>query len=146
VVTIELVRHPVAEEQYLYPAVREHVADRDSLADKEIADHSPVEELLKDLEQMDIDSLQMNSLLQRLIKEVNSHVQDEETHLFPKLREACSAEKLNNLGDKVRGDKEMAPTRPHASAPDTPTASKLLAPGAGLVDRARDFLVGRGKS
>lgn len=40
----------------------------------------------------------------------------------------------------------MAPTRPHPSAPSTPMASKLLAPGAGLVDRARDFVTGRGKS
>ncbi|MPY37939.1 hemerythrin domain-containing protein, partial [Streptomyces adustus] len=31
-------------------------------------------------------------------------------------------------------------------APNTPPANKLLAPGAGLVDRARDLITGRGKS
>jgi hypothetical protein len=41
--------------------------------------------------------------------------------------------------------KKMAPTRPHPAAPDTPPANKLLAPGAGLVDRLRDALTGRGK-
>src|SRR5690349_9356935 len=45
-VTIELVRHSVAEEQYLYPAVREHLDGGDRMADKEIADHSRVEKLL----------------------------------------------------------------------------------------------------
>ncbi|MFE0516320.1 hemerythrin domain-containing protein, partial [Streptomyces sp. NPDC058964] len=46
-VTIELVRHSVAEEQYLYPAVREHVEGGDRLADKELADHGRVETILK---------------------------------------------------------------------------------------------------
>ncbi|MDX2708433.1 hemerythrin domain-containing protein, partial [Streptomyces sp. PA03-6a] len=32
------------------------------------------------------------------------------------------------------------------AAPHTPPANKLLAPGAGLVDRARDFVSGRGRS
>jgi hypothetical protein len=45
-VTIELVRHSVAEEQYLYPAVREHLASGNTVADKEIADHAAVEETL----------------------------------------------------------------------------------------------------
>ena len=53
---------------------------------------------------------------------------------------------LGDLGEKVRRAKAMAPTRPHPAAPDTPPANKLLAPGAGLVDRARDFVTGRGKS
>ena len=34
-VTIDLVRHAVAEEEYLYPAVRERIAHGDVLADKD---------------------------------------------------------------------------------------------------------------
>ena len=41
--------------------------------------------------------------------------------------------------------KAIAPTRPHPSAPDTPPLNKILAPGAGLVDRIRDKITGRGK-
>lgn len=37
--TIELVRHSVAEEAYLYPAVREHVPGGGALADKELDAH-----------------------------------------------------------------------------------------------------------
>ncbi|MFY7066141.1 hypothetical protein ACOQFV_09790 [Nocardiopsis changdeensis] len=40
-------------------------------------------------------------------------------------------------------DEEWAPTRPHPGAPDTPPADRLLAPGAGLIDRMRDALSGR---
>jgi hemerythrin superfamily protein len=145
-VTIELVRHSVAEEQYLYPAVRKHIQGGDRLADKEIEDHGRVEKILKQLEKMSTDDAQMSPLLQQLMDEVAAHVQDEENNLFPKLRQACSAEQLDDLADKIRRAKSMAPTRPHPSAPSTPTASKLLAPGAGLVDRARDFVTGRGKA
>ncbi|MFF3518665.1 hemerythrin domain-containing protein [Streptomyces sp. NPDC002573] len=144
--TIELVRHSVAEEQYLYPAVREHVEGGDRIADKELRDHGRIENLLKQLEKTNADDAEMNPLLQQLMAEVAAHVEDEEDNLFPLLRQACSSEMLGDLGEKVRRAKAMAPTRPHPAAPDTPTASKLLAPGAGLVDRARDFVTGRGKS
>ncbi|MFD7631124.1 hemerythrin domain-containing protein, partial [Streptomyces sp. NPDC059851] len=143
-VTIELVRHSVAEEQYLYPAVREHVEGGGRMADKEIEDHGRVEKILKQLEKMSTEDAQMSPLLQQLMEEVADHVQDEESNLFPMLRRACTAEQLDDLGDKIRRAKAMAPTRPHPAAPSTPMASKLLAPGAGLVDRARDFVTGRG--
>ncbi|ATZ23216.1 hemerythrin domain-containing protein [Streptomyces lavendulae] len=145
-ITIELVRHSVAEEQYLYPAVREHVEGGGPMADKEIEDHGRVEKMLKRLEKMKTDDAQMSPLLQQLMEEVAAHVQDEESNLFPMLKRACTPQQLNDLGDKIRRAKAMAPTRPHPAAPSSPTASKLLAPGAGLVDRARDFVTGRGKS
>jgi hypothetical protein len=98
------------------------------------------------LERTNTDDPEMSPLLQQLMDEVAAHVEDEENNLFPMLRQACSSEMLGDLGDKVRRAKAMAPTRPHPSAPDTPPANKLLAPGAGLVDRARDFVTGRGRS
>ncbi|MEU9976390.1 hemerythrin domain-containing protein [Streptomyces sp. NPDC051014] len=145
-VTIELVRHSIAEEEYLYPAVRKHVEGGDEIADREIADHGRVERLLKDLEKTDTDDPRTGPLLQQLVQEVTAHIQDEEQNLFPMLRQACTADALNDLGDKIRRAKSMAPTRPHPSAPNTPPANKILAPGAGLVDRARDLITGRGKS
>ncbi|WP_031482298.1 hemerythrin domain-containing protein [Streptomyces bicolor] len=143
--TIELVRHSVAEEAYLYPAVREHVAGGDALADKEIDDHSKAEQIMKDLEGCDADDPEFDRLIGTLMNEIRSHIADEEENLFPKLRAACSASTLDELGDKVRQAKKMAPTRPHPSAPDKPPANKLLAPGVGMVDRMRDALTGRGK-
>ncbi|MEW1773328.1 hemerythrin domain-containing protein [Streptomyces sp. NPDC086777] len=145
-VTIELVRHSVAEEEYLYPAVREHIEGGDRIADREIEDHGRVEELLKELEKKDIDDPATSPLLRQLMEEVSAHVRDEEDNLFPALRQVCGAEALNDLGDKIRRAKSMAPTRPHPSAPSTPPANRLLAPGVGLVDRARDLITGRGRS
>ncbi|MFC9910793.1 hemerythrin domain-containing protein [Streptomyces sp. NPDC059862] len=144
-VTMELVRHSVAEEAYLYPAVREHVPDGNALADKEIEDHSRAEQLMKDLESCEADDPEFNRLIGLLMSEIRAHVADEEQNLFPKLRAACPPQALDDLGDKVRQAKMLAPTRPHPSAPDTPPLNKLLAPGTGLVDRLRDTLTGRGK-
>ncbi|MET9833264.1 hemerythrin domain-containing protein [Streptomyces sp. NPDC006385] len=143
--TMELVRHSVAEEEYLYPAVREHVAGGDAIADKEIDDHSKAEQIMKDLEGCDVGDPEFDRLAGMLMSEVRSHIADEEQNLFPRLRAACPPKALDELGDKVRMAKKMAPTRPHPSAPDKPPANKLLAPGAGLVDRMRDALSGRGK-
>ena len=39
-VIVELVRHSVAEEQYLYPTAREVLADGDELADHELEEHA----------------------------------------------------------------------------------------------------------
>ncbi|WP_030548811.1 hemerythrin domain-containing protein [Streptomyces albus] len=144
-ITIQLVRHAVAEEQYLYPEVRKRVPGGAELADKEIADHAAVERLLKDLESRRPVDPDFDTLVIRLIGEVTAHIHDEERHLFARLREVCPAERLEALGGKIRRAKRAAPTRPHPGAPDTPPVNRLLDPGAGLVDRARDTLSGRGR-
>lgn len=142
---IELVRHSVAEEMYLYPAVRQVLPDGDTIADKEIEDHAEAERTMKDLEGVDADEPEFDRLIGKLMTEIRSHIRDEEDSLFPRLRSAASEDELMKLGDEVRQAKKTAPTRPHPSAPDTPPANKLLAPGAGMVDRLRDALTGRGK-
>lgn len=136
----ELVRHSIAEEQYLYPATREVLSDGDEIADKEIAEHSEAEEVMKQLEQREPTDPEFDSSVRALISDVREHITDEEGTLFPRLRQACSQEQLADLGGKIERAKRIAPTRPHPSAPDKPPANKLLAPGAGLVDRVRDAL------
>ncbi|MDX2572242.1 hemerythrin domain-containing protein, partial [Streptomyces scabiei] len=115
-VTIELVRHSVAEEAYLYPAVRRHVRNGDAVADRELADHTAAERTMKDLERCAADDPEFDRLIARLAAEIRHHVRDEESNLFPQLVKSCSAEVLNDLGDKVRRAKKLAPTRPHPSA------------------------------
>ncbi|GHE35202.1 hemerythrin domain-containing protein [Streptomyces capitiformicae] len=145
-VTIELVRHSVAEEAYLYPAVRKHVRDGDALADRELEDHAEAERTMKDLERCEANDPDFDRLIAQLMTQIRQHVRDEESNLFPRLSQSCSVEMLEELGEKVRMAKKTAPTRPHPAAPSKPPANKLLAPGLGLVDRMRDAMTGRGKS
>ncbi|WP_310726220.1 hemerythrin domain-containing protein [Streptomyces sp. N2A] len=139
-ILIELVRHSVADDHYLYPAVREYLEGGEALAEAEIEDHMAIEQLLQDLERVPADDSRFDSLLTRLMREVYAHFQDEEEHLFPALRKACPSEVLTDLGEKASRTKKMSPTRPNPSSPDEPPANKLLAPGVGLVDRFRDRL------
>ena len=141
----ELTRHSVAEEQYLYPAVRDHIPGGDKLADKEIEDHNTVEKALKTLEKMDTDHPQFMTTFRQMSNEVRAHIKEEEEELFPQLREHATSDELRELGAKVQKAKKRAPTRPHPSSPDTPPMNKILGAGAGVIDRVRDKLTGRGK-
>ncbi|MGW9081474.1 hemerythrin domain-containing protein [Streptomyces kronopolitis] len=143
--TIELVRHSVAEEQYLHPAMREHLTGGDTLADKELADHFRIEKLLDDLQKHKVDDLDFDRLVVKLRTEVAAHISEEENDLFAQLRTGVRPYVLEELGKKVRQAKKTAPTRPHPNAPSTPPVNKLLAPGRGLVDRVRDYVSGRGR-
>ncbi len=142
-VIADLVRHSVAEEQYLYPAVRGHVAGGDEIADHETEEHAEAERTMKQIEQTETGSQEFDQLVSQLIAEIRHHLDEEETKLFPKLAAACSVAELRELGAKVEWAKKLAPTRPHPSAPDHPPLNKILGPGIGLVDRVRDTLTGR---
>ena len=143
VVIAELVRHAIAEEAYVYPTARKALPDGDQIAEHEIAEHADAERTMKDLESVDPSDPRFDELLAHLTSTIRHHVQEEENDLFPRLRAATAREELVELAGKVTAIKKIAPTRPHPSAPDRPPANKLLAPGAGLVDRVRDALSGR---
>lgn len=139
-VITELVRHSVAEEQYLYPTAREVLPDGDKLADHEIEEHAEAEQLMKGLEDVDAADPRFGQLLSELMSSIRHHVQDEEDDLLPRLAEHCDEAQLRELGEKFERAKKLAPTHPHPAAPDRPPANKILAPGAGLIDRMRDAL------
>ncbi|WP_449063957.1 hemerythrin domain-containing protein [Planomonospora algeriensis] len=144
-VIIELVRHAVAEEAYLYPAVRRAVPGGDQLADRELAEHAEAEKTMKRLEQTDVADPGHAALLKQLMMEIRTHIREEEDELFPQLRAHSDVSQLAELGRKVQAIKKIAPTRPHPAAPDKPPANMMVGPLTGLVDRMRDAITGRGK-
>jgi hemerythrin superfamily protein len=145
-VIAELVRHAVAEEQYVYPTARRVLPDGDRLADQEIAEHAEAEEVMKRLEGVDPTDPQFQPLVTDLMATIRHHIQEEEADLFPRLREACDPGELRRLAGAVQAAKQLAPTRPHPRAPDRPPWNKLLGPGTGMVDRLRDVFSGRATS
>jgi hemerythrin superfamily protein len=141
-VTIELVRHSVAEEAEVYPAVKEKVDAAE--AERAKHEHAEAEETMKRLEGLDPEDPSFDEALATLMREVREHVAEEEGQMFPHLRQVFSQQELVELGAKVESVKKMAPTRPHPSAPDEPPGDKLLGPVAGLFDRLRDAVSKRG--
>ena len=139
----ELVRHAVAEEMYVYPAMRKHLPDGDKAVEHDTQEHQELEEAMKDLEGLDTDDPKFDDTLRRLETLLADHIQDEESEQFPELRQRIPREELVELAGKVETAKKLAPTRPHPSAPNSELFHKLAGPGVGLVDRLRDMLTHR---
>jgi hemerythrin superfamily protein len=141
-VTIELVRHSVAEEVAVYPAVKDKVSAEE--AERAKREHAEAEETMKRLENLDPDDAMFGDELRRLISEIRAHVAEEEGQMFPRMRELMTLEELRDLGARVESIKKMAPTRPHPSVPNDPGKRLAVGPVAGLFDRLRDMASGRG--
>jgi hemerythrin superfamily protein len=139
----ELVRHSVAEEMYVYPAIRDHLPDGEQAIEHDIQEHKELETLMKHLEGADAGTTEFEDALRTLQQVLADHVRDEESEQFPQLRAQVPAETLADLREKVERAKKLAPTRPHPSAPNAELFHKLVGPGVGLVDRLRDKLTGR---
>jgi hemerythrin superfamily protein len=139
----ELVRHAVAEEMYVYPAMKKYLDDGEKAVEHDISEHKELEEAMKTLEDVDVSSAEFDNHLRHLESVLADHVQDEESEQFPELRRTVPAAELEELAGKVETAKKLAPTRPHPGAPNNELFHKLVGPGVGLVDRLRDKLTGR---
>jgi len=142
-VIAEVVRHAVAEEMYVYPAMREHVPDGEQAVEHDIEEHKQLEETMKQLEGVDSSEPRFDSLVREMTEQLRHHAYDEETEQFPLLRERIPRDELVRLREKVDTAKKLAPTRPHPSAPNSELFHKLAGPGVGMVDRLRDRLTHR---
>jgi hemerythrin superfamily protein len=139
----ELMRHSVAEEMYVYPAMREHLPDGEAEVEHDVEEHQQLEEAMKDLEGVDAADPRFLEVLGRLEAVLRDHVRDEENDQFPQLRARVPREQLVEMAAKVETAKKAAPTRPHPSAPHSELFHKVAGPGVGMVDRLRDALTGR---
>jgi len=139
----ELVRHSVAEEMYVYPAMREHLPNGDEAVDHDTREHQELEKTMKQLEAADTGSPEFLQLVGELEETLRDHVSDEEDEHFPELRKHVPEDALVELKGKVETAKKVAPTRPHPAAPNAELFHKMVGPGVGLVDRMRDKLTGR---
>jgi hemerythrin superfamily protein len=139
----EIVRHAVAEEMYVYPAMRKHLPEGDKAVEHDVEEHKQLERTMKELEGLDVSSAEFDATLRRLEEVLADHVQDEESEQFPELRRRIPREELVELAGKVQTAKKLAPTRPHPGAPNSELFHKLAGPGVGMVDRLRDMITGR---
>ena len=141
-VTIELVRHSVAEEVLVYPQVEKKVSAEEVEHARE--EHAEAEETLHRLEKLDADDPAFDDNLATLIGEIRHHIEDEEGQMFAHMRQVIPADELRKLGARVEAFKKAAPTRPHPNVPNEPLARAAAGPAASLFDRMRDLATGRG--
>jgi len=140
---MDLVRHFVAEEQYLYPTVRDLLADGDRKAGEAFARDRECEQLLRRLEDPALDPDRLAELWPVLQQSFAHHTEEQEV-LFAELAASCTDEQLNELGEQVRGVEQIAPTRPRRIAASSTGLNKVLSLIEGFVDRVRDEYTNRG--
>ncbi len=141
-----LIKHSVAEEMYVYPAMEQYLDDGTEQVEHDKQEHQELEELLKQLEGLQADDPEFPTCVARIQEVLADHVQDEESEQFPRMRAAIPTDTLVDLRDKVEMAEKVAPTRPHPGAPHSEMFHKLVGPGVGMVDRLRDALSGRSTS
>jgi hemerythrin superfamily protein len=142
-VIAEVMRHAVAEEMFVYPAVEEHVPNGTKEVEHDKKEHDEIVQLMKQVEDVNAADPAFMDLIRELEAKLRHHAKDEESEQFPQLRTHIPAEKLVDLGKKVQNAKKLAPTRPHPHAPHSELFHKIVGPGVGMVDRLRDKLTGR---
>jgi hemerythrin superfamily protein len=104
----ELTVHTTIEEQLLYPEVRRYVDDGDDLADRAVAEHQAVKQLMAKVQAVSPDDSDYLPGFKELEQLVSQHVHEEETTLLPALRESVRGEVIYDLGDALLQAKAAA--------------------------------------
>lgn len=137
-----LSQHAVVEEQFLYPAVRERIENKEYLALEALEEHHVVKWLLLELDKLSPKHERFDAKVSVLMESVRHHVEEEEGEMFPAMRRAFSKDELEDLGYIMGEMKKVAPTRPHPRAPDEPPANFVAGAMSAVLDRGRDLLSG----
>jgi hemerythrin-like domain-containing protein len=141
---IEESKHEALEEMYFWPAVREHLAAGNTLADEATGQEQEAKQVLANLDKLDASDAEFEELLAKFTMAARQHIEFEETRVWPGLRPALTAETAAELGTKIADGKNSAPTRPHPHTPPTPGTLKTAGPVAAATDKVRDTITGRG--
>jgi DNA-binding NarL/FixJ family response regulator len=106
--TSEIIRHAVAEDLYLYPALPAVVPASELDAARDTGTHTRIERLLTDLAQTAPDSLTFDELVTKLASEVDRETLHEEVDVFPWLARYCDPQMMIHLGEQIQAFKDTA--------------------------------------
>ena len=93
----ELDAHANAEERVFYPVVHDDVPDGAKLADEGKDEHGEARQLSGRIKNTE-DESHLNELVGQLEQAINHHVQEEESEMLPKAREALGTDRIDQLG------------------------------------------------
>jgi len=130
-----LARHETAEEMIVRPLTRD-IDNGEAVAEARMDEENESKVVLKELENLDIASVEFARTFETFAKSVLEHAIAEETYEFPLLR-TLDAEKLENAERQFLLAEKTAPTHPHPSARST-AMNFVAGPFAAVADRARD--------
>lgn len=138
-------KHEAVEAMYFWPAVREHLANGDELADAALQQEQEGTEVLDRLDKLDASQPEFEMLLATFIKDAREHVHYEEAKVWPGLAAVLTPQESSDLAAKLEDGKNTAPTRPHPDVPPQRGVLKGTGPLAAAADKLRDAISGRGR-
>jgi hemerythrin superfamily protein len=104
-VIADLRSHTKIEEEVLYPLLREQVKGGGKLFEESMQEHEEAKKAMKKLEGMTPDDADWQPTFEILMHGVLHHATEEESEMFPKMRETWSDQKLTELGEQLAADK-----------------------------------------
>ena len=93
--------HAELEEQIFYPEAKDATRGVEDLLRESVEEHLSVKRLLTDIMQAGLEDPQLDAKLVVLKEQVQHHAEEEEKELFPKVKKACSAEQLEEMGGRM---------------------------------------------
>lgn len=93
--------HAEIEEQIFYPEAKEATDAVEDLLRESVEEHLSVKRLLTDIMEAGLEDPQLDAKLMVLKEQVQHHAEEEEKELFPKVKKACSAEQLQEMGGRM---------------------------------------------
>ena len=93
-----LIPHSKAEEDFVYPTIRQKAADAGDEVEDGVAEHHQIEEMLQNLLRGDADDPGYDGTLAAITGELRHHVQEEEEDLLPLLEQHGTAAEREEMG------------------------------------------------
>jgi hemerythrin superfamily protein len=101
----ELETHARIEENVFYPAMEKHEGLKELVLES-IEEHRQIKTLLKEIDNLKADSEKLEPKLSVLMENVEHHAEEEEEgKMFPKIRQICSQQDLEELGQELEAAK-----------------------------------------
>ncbi len=134
----KLAVHETAEEEVVHPLAND--AGADEIANEVLEEEDSAKKALSRLDGMDVASAEFATQFDQLKRDVMAHAQHEEREEHPRIMAKEPADKLQRMASIFETAERTAPTRPHASAPESRMGNLALGPILAVSDRVRDAL------
>ena len=133
-----LSRHETAEAMIVRPLTR-RFDNGEAIASARMDEENSSKEVLAELEQLDIASVEFARLFETFGQAVLEHALAEEAYEFPLLRRNLDPDRSQEAEEHLLLAEKTAPTHPHPSAKST-AMNYVAGPFAAVADRARDAI------
>jgi hemerythrin-like domain-containing protein len=94
------------EEEIFYPAIRNLAFGQElGKVDAAYREHQTVKDLLNQMSNMDVTSDDFDRKLAELKRNIQHHIQEEENEMFPLVNSRMSAERIEDIGQRIHNRK-----------------------------------------